>query len=189
MEQQNEVAGVQHGEPMTREKANEGRPNPDFALERGYRENCTACVVAYEARLRGYDIEAMSRTGNDKITELMYAPYKAWFDTETKDTPNPTRIPFETPEELKQRLVQKIERGSRYTFRFELKGEEIRHIISADKDERGFLRLYDPQNGITLTGDSTLVYLNIAATAEILRIDNKLFSLDIVNHILRKARP
>jgi SPP1 gp7 family putative phage head morphogenesis protein len=39
-------------------RADGTKANPRFLEQRGYRINCQTCVVAYEARLRGYDVEA-----------------------------------------------------------------------------------------------------------------------------------
>lgn len=45
-------------DPITVIRADGTKANPRFMERRGYRVNCQTCVVAYEARLRGYDVEA-----------------------------------------------------------------------------------------------------------------------------------
>ena len=45
-------------EPITVQQADGTNSNPNFTVRRAYRVNCQTCVVAYEARLRGYDVEA-----------------------------------------------------------------------------------------------------------------------------------
>jgi len=174
---------------MTREKANEKRPNPDFMADRGCRMNCTACVVSYEARLRGYDVEAMSYTNNTKLNLLAHTPALAWLDHKTKTTPCFIRLNIDTSEQLKERLEQEIKNNGRYLFHHSWKECDSWHIISADRDEKNILRLYDPQDGKTYTGGYIDNYLNEVGNAEFLRIDDKLFNLDIVDHVLRKARP
>ncbi len=48
------------GEPMSFAKADSGSVNPKYSLgQKGYRENCQTCVVAYEMRSRGYDVQAL----------------------------------------------------------------------------------------------------------------------------------
>ena len=45
--------------------------NPNYATkERQWRENCQGCVSAYEARRRGYDVEALPNTDskNDSLS-------------------------------------------------------------------------------------------------------------------------
>jgi len=191
MRQQNEVASVQRGEPMTREKANEGKPNPDYEMDNGYRNNCMACVVAYEARLQGYDVEAASRTGNDKMEILAQkAAYMAWLDPKTNVSPYPAYVKGETHKELIQRLEREVEHGRRYMIRFDwARDTRYGHVMSVDRNEEGLLRLYDPQNGITRIGGDMDRYLERAVDVGVLRIDDKLFNLDIADHILRKARP
>ena len=44
--------------PITVHRADSTNSNPKYTEQRGYRINCQTCVVAYEARLRGYNVEA-----------------------------------------------------------------------------------------------------------------------------------
>lgn len=62
-----------------------------------------------------------------------------------------------------------IQTGERYTFRHGWKGRSrTGHIISADKDSSGALRLYDPQTGKTYTGSDVDGYLkNIKTTTTV----------------------
>jgi hypothetical protein len=200
--QQTEIAGVQRGEPMTRDKADQQKPNPDFMAGVGYRENCTACTVAYEARLRGFDVEAQSKEGNAKMDELSVSPNMAWIDTKTGKAPDfVTSGGALTADELKKHLEQEVEPGGRYVFGFDWRSRYgAKHIVSVDRNTEGLLRLYDPQSGRTYTGAGLDAYLKDIklfdgtgsdtrpAPAKLLRVDDKPFNLDIVNHVLRKAR-
>lgn len=63
----NTIAGVKKGKPMSFKKANEGRVNPNYSPQNlGYAMNCQTSVATFEARLRGYDIEALPFDANNK---------------------------------------------------------------------------------------------------------------------------
>lgn len=50
--------GMHKTAAMNHDDANELKGNPNYTLGGGYRINCQSCVVAYEMRRRGYDVEA-----------------------------------------------------------------------------------------------------------------------------------
>ncbi|MDE6677560.1 MAG: hypothetical protein K2K02_00830, partial [Ruminococcus sp.] len=53
------ISNIKRGNPMTFDEADHMSVNPNFTTkDSSYRENCQTCVVAYEARLRGYNVEA-----------------------------------------------------------------------------------------------------------------------------------
>jgi len=66
-----------------------------------------------------------------------------------------------------------------------------------DRNEEGVLRFYDPQTAKEYVGDAAYNYLHqfkytmsiggmkIPARPKVLRIDDKQFNLDMVNHILK----
>ena len=62
-----EELGITQGWPMTHDQADDRHANPNYvAGERnGYDINCQSCVVAYEMRRRGFDVEALRRIEND----------------------------------------------------------------------------------------------------------------------------
>lgn len=74
------------------------------------------------------------------------------------------------------------------------------HIVSIDRDAGDNLRIYDPQSGSTYTGSSVAKYLGqikytttvhghkMPARPKVLRVDDKLFNMDIVNEILEGAQ-
>lgn len=66
------IAGVERGDPMTRSQANNNRVNPNYFKAPGYQTNCQSCVVAYEARLRGYDVQTKTNTRGSKLDELAH---------------------------------------------------------------------------------------------------------------------
>lgn len=198
------ISGVERGEPMSREEANSGNANPNFSQGGGYRINCQTCVVAYEARLRGYDVQAKPNTRGSKLAELSRNTNDAWVDPATgkaiaqyKYSQNQGSGLPTTPKQCRKWLDEKVEPGARYTFSHGWKGRgNSGHIISVDKDSGGNLRLYDPQSGRTMTGGDVDTYLGrvrytrtIAGTKyktapNLLRVDNLQFNPAYINNIL-----
>lgn len=193
-----EIAGVKRGLPMTRDEANHGKPNPNLNKANGYKINCQSCVVAYEARLRGYDVQTLPNTKGSVLEKLSRQTNLAWIDPITGKHPN---YIFDdtatTPKKFKDFLESVVKPNERYTLEFSWQGRSREgHIVCMDRDADGLLRLYDPQNGYTYDGIKVNSYLNrikytmtvggtkMPTRPKVLRIDDKLFNLDIVDHIM-----
>lgn len=192
------IAGVKRGSPMSRDDANGRKPNPNFDKGNEYKINCQGCVVTYEARLRGYDVQTLPNTKGSVMEKLSRRTNLAWIDPATGKHPN---YIFDdtatTPKKFKNFLESVVKPNERYTLEFSWQGRnQGGHIICMDRDADGLLRLYDPQNGYTYDGIKVNSYLNrikytmtvggtkMPARPKILRIDDKHFNLDIVNHIM-----
>lgn len=150
-----ELAGVTRGDPMTFDQANELRANPNFGKEPGYGLNCQTCVVAFEARLRGYDVRALPNdSGHPTLGKLARKTNLAWIDPETGG--HPAYIEDESVKNANQAyswLDSVIEPGNRYTIEFNWKGNgNVGHIISIFRDDDGYMCLYDPQCGKRYSG-------------------------------------
>ena len=201
------IAGVKRGQPMTHEQADQGNANPNYTKDRGYRVNCQTCVVAYEARLRGYDVEAKPKTGHNQTQNALSHNQKiAWMDPQTgeiaRGIENPPNINRQT--QVKKWLNDNMEEGGRYTFSHGWKGTDGRvgHIISAKK-ENGEIKLFDPQSGKDYEGDGVTVYLSrVKATwstrtywgssgakgrLELIRVDDKQLAPSVANAVLKGA--
>ena len=165
------LAGVKRGEPMSREQANEGRVNPNYGKGPGYQTNCQSCVVAYEARLRGYDVQTKPNHRNATAAALSADTRMAWKDPKTGTVPDYiTSDKVTTAKRCKTWLEETIQPGERYTFSHGWKGRKYTgHIISADKDSGGKLRLYDPH---TTFPNIILKVLHITNTKNKIKISN-----------------
>lgn len=138
--------------------------NQAYKDQNQYRINCQSCVVAYEARRRGYDVEAVGRTKkNQNQEDLARDCAAAWVDPATGNAPkvlvNDPKI--RTAKQTQKWLEQNIEEGGRYHFSHGWKGTNGRngHIVTIEKDSSGALRIFDPQNGKTYTGSDATDYL------------------------------
>lgn len=196
------IAGVKRGPAMTHEEADEGRANPKYLTDRNYQINCQTCVVAYEARRRGYDVEARARNRlSGTQAELAGKPEVAWIDPATGKTvtamKNPTNI--RTSKQATQWLEQNMVEGGRYEFAHGWKGTDGRrgHILTATK-KNGAVSLFDPQSGKSYTGDSFTEYMGrvkstynngweLKGRLSLIRVDNMQINADVANVVLKGA--
>ena len=186
------IAGTTKGKPMTREEADGGKVNPKYGEGNGYETNCQSCVVAYEARLRGYDVEVLPNKKGSKLQTLSHKTKEAWLDMTTGDYAEPERLHASNADHLLSDLDQKIEKDKRYVFRMVWKGRRDGHIVSMGRDNKG-MYLYDPQNGVNLYGeDIVTAYLGkislsgIHRSPWLLRVDDKAFSPEYYDYIMKK---
>ena len=197
-----EIAGVKRGSPMTFDDANHGKPNPNFKQGHGYQTNCQSCVVAYEARLRGYNVQALPNVKGSAAEKLLRHTNRAWIDPATGKHPEYMYDDTATTaKKFLSFLENNIKSKQRYTLEFTWNGRNSSgHIVSIDRDAGDNLRIYDPQSGSTYTGSSVAKYLGqikytttvhghkMPARPKVLRVDDKLFNMDIVNEILEGAQ-
>jgi len=188
---------------MTRDEANHGKPNPDFSKGGGYTINCQSCVVTYEARLRGYNVKTLPNTKGSMLEQLSKDTSSAWLDSVTLIRPNYIQDPTaNTAKKLLKFVDGVVKQNERYTIEFAWKGKAMMgHIISLDRNDNGELRLYDPQTGKTFIGINVLRYFNrlklqitrsgfkIPIPAKLLRIDDKVFNLNVVNQVMERELP
>lgn len=191
-----ELAGVKRGKEMTHAQANEGRVNPKYYDHNGYRINCQSCVVNYEARRRGYDVETKPNHNNPKAKNLSYNTNLAWIDPATGDHPKITRAGVKTAKQLLTYMKDNIEEGGRYTFQFYWRNYNSGHIINAYK-ENGEVILYDPQvpvNWAYTKGDAALLdYFKRIKYQEygrdispnLLRVDGLMFDEEMAKGIMK----
>lgn len=191
------LAGVTKGPDMDFSKANHQACNPYFLKvndyvtytkedgteeqERAYAINCQSCVAAYEARRRGYDVEAMPNMINNHgitaPTTLSYDTVSAFRNKETGVPPDVTHLNKFAD------LKRVIKTGERYhvSYRHSLGG----HIVTAEKDQNGAVIIYDPQTGERFT---TSAYDNgVNEKIRAYRVDNCDIAEDVQNNVLTKS--
>lgn len=139
--------------------------NPNFAQGPEYRNNCQRCVPAYEARLRGYDVEALPSDGNnsgcrmwkDGLKDRSFCTggksFKRDFESKTASDPE----------------------GSRYLLRIRWRLSTRAHFFMARKTDGGMV-YEDPQKPSRDASE----FFNRASKAQhhnwYLRIDNREFT-------------
>ena len=150
-----QIAGVTKSKPMDFEKANNKAANPHYDadvfidvtrpryenLNRPYRINCQTCVVAYEMRRRGYDVEAQPNWGDDRngCDKLSTSCLAAWRNPKTGGMPEPHQFKSLT------QVAHAVKPGERH---FLLYSHESGggHIVTLGCDNTGPF-VYDPQTG------------------------------------------
>lgn len=196
------IAGVKRGQPMTHEQADYGNANPYYSFGREYRTNCQSCVVAYEARRRGYNVEAKPRQDTNQIqSSLMRQKVSPWKDPNTGDPVKPVE---NSPSINRQTQVTKwlndnMVEGGRYTFAHGWKGTDGRvgHVVCASK-EGGKIKFFDPQNGKNYEGEAASKYIGrVRATwndgyetkgrLTLTRVDNAQIDQIVGNAVLKGA--
>lgn len=195
------LGGVERGAEMTFTEADNRAANPGYRKGTGTAQNCQSCVVAHEARMRGYDVEARSYTKNKTAEMLSRDTRIAWVDPETGDVPEFEPWDYDTtytPSSYGDYLEERVKAGGRYTLEFSWKNAQGGHIISVDRDDGGSLRLYDPQTGKQYVKDfekrellARMSYTSRYGRADpphLLRVDNLSFREDVVQDIVTEER-
>lgn len=184
-----ELVGAKKAKPMSYEKAGGNNANPNYEQGGGYQINCQSCVVAYEARRRGYNVEALPKGAvGERVSRQTNL---AWIDPETGDHPKYISDPtIKTHTEMYDFVKSVVEDGKRYTLGFDWKGRDSGHIIHVSKESNGELVLFDPQVGREIRGASIWGYMNrfdyeSNKSPQLLRVDNMGFDAEIASGILK----
>ena len=226
------IVGLTPGKPMSFEEADHLRANPKYkyiyeawvkftkgeiteeTFKRiqnnyaGYSVNCQTCVVANEARRRGYNVRALPNNKKpDSPTYLLSRDTSlAYIDRETGKQPK--YITY-TGKGIQDYRGKAIPTKSRFVMWLNSDGvvEENAemcwksgggHIICLDRTNEG-LRLFDPQINRRYTGENISNYFDsvkffttykgnkISVAPKLLRVDNVDFNKKLVDKILEKA--
>ena len=184
--------GVAMGEPMTFEKANGLRANPNFKTGKlEYTVNCQSCVVANELRRRGLDVEACAYTGQGLQKVLARGDATAAWRTKNGAVPKEAEsgpIPLLKIDAKKKALEELTKDVGRYfvtIFR-----PRMGHIFTAERLPDGALRLYDPQTGeIAENGKALSFWGDIKRKKgfRVLRVDNLVVNPEVLSDKRRKS--
>ena len=191
--------GVSQGEQMSFDEADEMKGNPHY-VERsasGYTVNCQSCVVAYELRRRGFDVEAMMNTlHRDNI------PYKlskktelVWIDPFTNKTPvkiNCNELQWKnggwkgnTITQITREIEAVTKAEGRYHIDFCWKGGKSGHIITIERKADGTLLFYDPQTGKIVDWKKMSKDISTSRGVNVLRVDKLFVNTDYVECVAK----
>lgn len=187
------IANIPQSKPMNFKQADGGAPNPNYKKGGGYTTNCQTCVVAYEMRRRGYNVEALPRYKGSMLDVLSGNTSLAWIDRSTGG--NPAYIePHSSTVKKALAFLQSdtIKKNNRYTIEFVWKSSRhAGHIIHLWKNTKDVLYLYDPQSGENIKGNELIfTYLKEThpTTIKLLDVQNCDINLNVVNKILKGVR-
>ena len=180
--------GVERGESMSFEKADEGKENPKFSLGGKYHTNCQTCTVAHELRRRGFDVEAKSFEAYEKLEKSKkFNDWRERFLNPDGSSPTYQRssdyarahgYKTMTQKRVDEFVNAKTKEKGRYEVYVKWKGANSAHVFLAERTDSG-LTLFDPQSGKKGVGS----YFPRAEGQKvyILRTDNKLINPKITS--------
>lgn len=194
---------ITQGNPMSFEEADGKSPNPNFETEWGYKHNCQSCVVAYELRRRGYNVEALMKTlEDDNIPrQLSYKTEWAWIDPKTGQMPKKfkaggeyidpltKKIKVKTEKVMIKELIDNTKVPGRYHIAFNWKGKSIEgHIITLERLDNNQVVLYDPQTGDKVNWADLKKRIRLSGGIRGYRVDNMLINEKIINGVVRSSK-
>ena len=134
--------GKHYTKEMTHKEADSGKANPNYGKGKPFSVNCQACVVAYEMRRRGYDVEALgqSKEFRDHYWDVFKEP-------STGGRREFTFIPAGNVGEKKKYafLDGEVQPGNRYFLYVIWKGGKSAHVVTISRNQNNELEIYDPQ--------------------------------------------
>ena len=203
--------GIEQGEPMSFEEANEMRGNPNYDKDEIYRVNCQTAVVANELRRRGFDVQALGNTKGSLLEKLSYNTNHIWRDADGnipeqmligakrvplfKSRPDLDMWKLEKTVSNRKQLIQQLEssitKDGRYHIEWSWNTQSKKcipgHIITLERID-GKIRYYDPQNGRVIADFYN--YTNnimLKRGIKVLRVDDKRIDVDWGSKILERA--
>ncbi len=177
--------GMEQGEEMSFEQANEMRGNPNYRKAVKYRVNCQSSVLANELRRRGFDVEAYGNTRKEWTMPSVLArkPEIAFMDADG-NPPVPIAVNFNG--DLLSSLSGKMGEPGRYHLRFRF-SNDAGHVITAERLPDGTLRLYDPQSGKVIRDFSEYASHVKPDSFEYYRVDTLRVNPEVAKGTVKKA--
>ena len=149
------------GEPMSFEQADGKSPNPNFGKEgASYTHNCQTCVVIYELRRRGFDVEAKGVGYDGKLRGIQLSigqnAGRAYVGKEDSwymgyALSYYSRASKKAYTGLMDEFMDRTKEPGRYTFSYKNRGYHSAHILCFERFENGDGFFYDPQSGSKYT--------------------------------------
>ena len=199
--------GIKKTTAMNHQDANESRGNPNYAQEYipdpngRYRDritkerfsknpnykkkftiNCQSCVVAYEMRRRGFDVQAVGNTANSIPRVLSHHTELAWLD-DNGNTPKSKEVTWvwdANKDTMVKSMIANLETVTKEVGRYHIKwtwgNARSGHIITCERLTNGVLRIYDPQNGKEITDFTDYGKGFLHNSLKVLRVDNLRFN-------------
>lgn len=153
--------------------------NPNYDMGPEYQYNCQRCIVATEARLRGYDVQALPTSSDDTM------PFGLNY-LDNFVNPNPTRINRSTARANRNAVESEMAGfgdNSRAVMSFGWSGGGSGHVINVVR-RNGRTGYYDGQTGEKYDAPSLFNAISRSSGITLTRVDNLQFS-DTVNRSVR----
>ena len=187
------LGGVSKGNPMSVNNADDKNANPDFEKKDSARINCQTCVIAYEARRRGYDVEATLNTRGSANSVVSIDWTCPLVDPKTGIPRKATPVSGGTAEKVYKWLEQNVKPGERYILDCTWKGRRTGGHVQNLEIVDGKMRIVDAQSGKILEGESLKARINQMSlrgynVPTLLRTDDLAFNPGICDKLLIPKR-
>ena len=188
------IGTVKKGDAMTFEQADGNKPNPNFYLGGGFRENCQTAVAVFEARLKGFNIRAKAFDGKDKVfKKLSKNPARAFIDPVTRKHPKwLEKDTFPSWKKGFEYVEKTVGNNQRYIMRFKWQNGGG-HVIVSMRTGEGLLFFYDPQSGFIYKNEDIewlfrkIDYSESFYQPELLRLDPLQFDENVLKWVVEAA--
>lgn len=171
--------------PMSFKDANRGHVNPNVGTLPSYGENCPACAVAFEMRMRGYNVEAKRYTNSDTARILRHDPAAIWSRVDGSPLHENEMIGY-TQEQAIAVVAGTVKNGGRYSAKVRIpdnKGDATYHVVSITPYGDGF-RIYDSQNARVMYGSEAERWIGQTSYISIFRTDDAILNIDMASRVL-----
>lgn len=154
-----------------------------------FQTNCQRCVVTYDLRRRGYDVEAKGRFDKMDKYAIGHAGYAGWFNFYKGITPNDV-IKTGSKDKLMmiertKSAISKMGDGARCIVRISW-SKFSGHVLIAE-NINGQVKFIDPQDGSFYDKDYWVAWCQPTKT-QIVRIDNKEINLDTIQDACKNRK-
>lgn len=185
------IANVKQGKPMNFRQADGGAPNPNYKKGGGYKTNCQSCVVAYEMRRRGFDVETLPNYEGSMQDVLSKNTRLAWIDRATGKNPNYIYPQGNNLTQIISWLEKNLKENNRYTIEWAWRNSSSGHIIHCYKSKSGIVSFYDTQNGTNnMLEEEIKKYFQKAVikSFKLLDVQNCDINMNVVNKIVQERK-
>jgi hypothetical protein len=181
------IADTNIGAPMDFQSADGKRPNPNYEKGGGYTTNCQSCVVTYEMRRRGYDVQTLPNVPGSMLEVLSHDTSLAWVDRNTGKPPEYIIPAQKTLKKTVDYLEKTLAPEHRYTIQWSWNGGSGHIIHCFVKNSE--LHIYDPQTGEHAIKSALLDYIHGAKinTIKLMDVEACDVNLNVVNKIMEKS--
>lgn len=164
------------GKPMNiADAVNNANPHYDkTGMYSEFNENCQRCVVAYEARRRGYDVTAQPTYRGDTMSID-----ENW--NKAFENPQPATVTSRAQVEV---TMASYGSGARAVLSFDWKDGRSGHVINVEYN-RGHITYLDPQVGGKYVGSELFSAISTTSNMKLTRVDNLNFSDGVKNAVTK----
>jgi hypothetical protein len=175
LEEAEKVMGIERGEPMTFDEADNGRSNKYHDIN-----NCAECVFIHEMRLRGFDVTSNVYNAKDSSFVDIAKDTRTVWRTAKGKVPEFTSVIGGNSKEVRAKLLKQTDTiGARYHIGWDM-SPQMGHIVTAERTKDGLI-IYDPQRNEFLSLEGIIGSRYKDSKIELLRVDKLLLNIDLLN--------